>query len=491
MSEIKISSFQWGLANDRNIGQEGAFWNSSNIEYRKNSSYVELSKWYSTAFSISSIPTALSYWGNGWTITTDLLVFCNDGKIFNSSSQQGTTPWGGVRNIIEANGKKYMIGQSKLDEFVALNSYTTLKTFTNTTDFRPAINFYWDIIIGDGTQVLRYNKDGQLYQYTVWGTTPTIGSLQGTVYALTQVWPNVYVWCNDWVNTIQYIWDWVSTSPSQKIVYSDIPVRNVALIGNRHYWWASKSDYSISQVLIGESYAPQIFIKWDYPAYPLSSNTTNDKNRMALTTNSSQDLNAIETIEDIVYFPWESCIYWFGKYFPWDKNPYAFSRDFSFTWTKVHAMTSGWRTGSWRDAGWFLAFAVRNGSSYDINLINLWQAGETPWSTYASSGYIETMEYLAPDFAEWENSMKITFPFELPHSSTSIKVYVKYDRWSYAQIKELTTTDYWTGYHFAEISDTGKWKSKQIKFELITSNSSYTPKLYTQIINKQQEVWKR
>jgi hypothetical protein len=70
----------------------------------------------------------------------------------------------------------------------------------------------------------------------------------------------------------------------------------VALIGNRHYWWASKSDYSISQVLIGESYAPQEFIKGDYPAFPLSSNTTNDKNRTALTTAFNQDLNAIETM---------------------------------------------------------------------------------------------------------------------------------------------------------------------------------------------------
>ena len=491
MSEIKISSFQWGIANDRNIGQEGAFWNSSNIEYRKNSSYIELGKGITTAFSVASIPTALSFWGSQSSILTDILVFCNDWKIFNSSGQQGTTAGGTIRNIIEANGKKYMIGNNKLDEFVALNNYTTLKTFTNTTDFRPALNFYGDLIIGDGTQVARYNKDWTLQEYTVWWTTPTIWSLQGIVYAITQVWPNVYVWCNDWVNTIQYIWDWVSTKPTQKLVYSDIPVRNVALIGNRHYWWAAKSDYSISQVLIGESYTPQTFIKWDYPAFPLSSNTTNDKNRMALTTRANQDLNAIETMWDIIYLPWEGCIYWFGKYFPWDKNPYAFSRDITFTGTKVTAMTSWGQTGSGKDAGWFLAFSALNWSNYDINIINFGQWGATPASTYASSGFIESMEYLAPDFAEWENSQKITFPFELPHSSTSIKVYVKYDRWSYNLIKTLDTTTYWTGYNFAEISDTGKWKSKQIKFELITSNSAYTPKLYTQIINKQQEVWKR
>lgn len=491
MSDILINSFQWGLANDKNVWQTGAFWNSKNIEYRKNSSYVELGKLTVTAFSITGLPTALAYWDNGWTLASDLLVFCNDWKIFNSSGQQWTSTWGSVRNVIEANGIKYMIGQNKLDQFVALNSYTTLKTFATITDFRPVINFYGDLIIWDGTQVLRYNKDATLQEYTVWWTTPTIWSLQWTVYAITQIWPNVYVWCNDRVNTILYIWDWVSTSPSQKIVYADSPVKNVALIGNRHYWWSSKSDYSIKQVFIGESYSPQAFIKSEYPDYPISSSTDNDNNRIVPIVAFAQDLNTIETVWDIVYLPWQGCIYWFGKYFPWDKNPYAFSRDISFTGTTVHAMTSGSITTSGIDAGWYLAFAARNWSNYDINIVNLWQKWSGVSIKYASSGYIETLEYLAPDFAEWENSTKITFPFELPHSSTSIKVYVKYNRWSYTLIKTLNTTDYAVWYNFAEISDTGKWKAKQIKFELITSNSTYTPKLYTQIINKQQEVWKR
>jgi hypothetical protein len=154
-------------------------------------------------------------------------------------------------------------------------------------------------------------------------------------------------------------------------------------------------------------------------------------------------------------------------------------------------MSSGWKTGWFRDAGWFLTYSALNGSDYDINVINLWQKWETPWVRFANSGYIESMEYLAPSFVEWENSIKITFPFELPDASTSINVYVKYDRWSYTLIKNITTTEYWVWYKYVEIADTGKWKTKQIKFELITSNTSYSPKLFTQITNIQSEVWKR
>jgi hypothetical protein len=68
-----------------------------------------------------------------------------------------------------------MIGQNKLEEFVALNNYVTRSTFTNVTEFRPAINFYGDIIIGDGTQVLRYNKDTTLIEYASPFTAPVIG----------------------------------------------------------------------------------------------------------------------------------------------------------------------------------------------------------------------------------------------------------------------------------------------------------------------------
>ena len=43
-NKIEITSFQGGLANDRNVGQAGSFWNSKNISYRRNKAYVELAR---------------------------------------------------------------------------------------------------------------------------------------------------------------------------------------------------------------------------------------------------------------------------------------------------------------------------------------------------------------------------------------------------------------------------------------------------------------
>ena len=83
-----------------------------------------------------------------------------------------------------------------------------------------------------------------------------------------------------------------------------------------HYWWSAKSDYSIREILVGESYAPQAYIKSDYPKFPISTQSDDEKNRMTLYTSNSNYLNAIETIGDIVYLPGYGRIFGFGRYFP-------------------------------------------------------------------------------------------------------------------------------------------------------------------------------
>ena len=87
------------------------------------------------------------------------------------------------------------------------------------------------------------------------------------------------------------------------------------------------------------------------------------------------------------------------------------------------------------------------------------------------------MEYNATVFAKGEDDVKYTIPFELPSSATSIKVYEKRDRGSYSLVKTLTYTDF-PGYQVAEIMTQGKWRTKQFKFELLTTDPTVSPKLY-------------
>lgn len=493
MKPIIIESFQWGLANDINAWQAGSFWNSSNIEYRKNSLYIELSKWPTSAFTVSSAgtPVALAFWKSWGSITTDLLAFTSTGKIVASTWTSYTLASGSIVNIAEANSKKYLIWTSRLHEFVSPSSVTEdIQTFTKSNNTRPVLNFYWDLIIWDGTSLIRYNKDGSFYEdATASAESPILRWLDWTVTALTQIGTSIYVWCNNWINTNLYIWDWITARPSQKVTYNDIPVKNVALLWNQHYWWSAKSDSSIRQVIVWESYAPQVYIKSDFPEYDILTEKDNSKNRMIVQAKWDSYINAIETVNDIIMLPWIWRIYWFGRYFPWQK--FSFSNDFTLTGTYITAMASWWITASWTDAGWFLAVSIENWANYSVNIINLWQDWAVLWITYASSGWIESMEYVAPTYADWENSKKIILSYELPSANQSIKVYVKYDRASsYTLLKTITSAD-WIGYKTTEIFDTGKWRTKQLKFELITTDIVVSPKLYVPITNQQETVWNR
>ena len=70
---------------------------------------------------------------------------------------------------------------------------------------------------------------------------------------------------------------------------------NVAQIANMHYWWSAKSNSSIREILIGESYQPQAYIKSDYPV-TITTTPEVERNRMALYADANYYLNAIETV---------------------------------------------------------------------------------------------------------------------------------------------------------------------------------------------------
>lgn len=491
MPNIVIESFQWGQANDKNRGQAWAFWNAKNIDYRKNSAYIELNKKVDKLFSVSAIPLALTLWWNGWTLATDVVAFCNNG-IYKSVLWVWTlqTSLSTIYNVATANNKKYVITDNDIYEYTNPTTVTLLVTYSaHSSWYRPAIDFGWDLIIGNGNKVIRYNIDGTLIEWTAWTTQPVIGWLDWVIVAITNIGQWLYIWCDGETSTTMYQWDGVSNSWSTYIRYADKSVRNVALLGNRHYWWQSKTDSSIKEVIIGESYIPQVFMKSDYPNVPLDSNPDDEKNKMAINVwwaNAYQ--NAIETIGDIVYFPWTWRIFGFGSYYPWDK--YSFNTEFTFTGTAVTAMTSWGITGSWSvDAWWILVFGCANwGSNYDINAVNLWmEATFSPW--YATTGEIESMEYIASNYAKWEDDVKYLIDFELPDSSCSIDIYEKRNRGSYTLVKSLSYTDYpW--HNLAEIATQGNWRRKQFKFVLNSSDSLYSPKLYTGFTNVTKETWR-
>lgn len=353
-------------------------------------------------------------------------------------------------------------------------------TRTNTSSYAPAI--VWnnsDIIYWAGTSVSRINKDGTHMEWSSSLEQSVIGGLQGTVRAITQVGNNIYIWCNWGWSTIRYTWDGITSRPSEKIVIVDKPVVNCALLKNEHYWWTQKSVKWQKYVFEGAWYQNEPIVKSDIPRDPTAISSyatgniqTYEQDRLALYWEWT---NAIETFGDIVYLPWYGKIYGFGKYYP--SNPIALDKSFVFDWTECTAMfTSSTATVSWTwyDYGFYMLIAYKRWSSYYLGKIDMrdWNGG------YASQGYIDSLEYMSNSTDTENEWKKYTIRFHLPHSSTSIKVYKNVNQAGFVLHKEINTTDYWTGFKVAEVWDSWKWDTVQYRFELITSNASYSPRLY-------------
>jgi len=482
MTAITIPSFQWWLSNDRNIGQEGAFWNSDGVEIRKNSQYVTLNRALQAVWSTWTdqiIAFSLDAWG--WTnMSGELLAFTSTGKVFDDSGEV-TNAADAFANYAEANWLKYILWGNKLYWFTPPWTISaSLGTFfsANQTQ-RPAIDFYWDLIIWDGNAIARYNKDLTFIIYSTTVENPVIGGLDGNVYAITVIWPNIYVWCNNGNNTNLYIWDGLSSRPTEKITYIDKPIVNVALLWAQHYWWSQKAVTAVKNILIGSSYEPTRYITSDIPNN-LSSWANNENNRIWLYWTNT---NAIETINDIVYLPWYGRIFWFGKYFP--NQPVALNREFTFDGSECTAMLAWKVTNNLVDLSSQLAIGYKKGSNYFAGYYDFRDFN----GLYTSEGFIESMEYVSAWTTQGEQQRTFIIPFELTNAACTIEVSAMIDRsGTYTSIKTISSTEYWIRYNVAELKNVGKWDVIQFRFDLATSNTTYSPKLRVGMTNQSVTV---
>lgn len=347
-------------------------------------------------------------------------------------------------------------------------------------DYSPAL--VWnnaDIIIGSGTSVSRINKDGTLLEYSSSLEQSVIWGLAWVVRAITQVGNNIYVWCNGGGSTILYIWDGMTNRPSEKIVIADKPVINCALLNNEHYWWTQKGIKWQKYAFQGAGYQNNPIVKSDIPrditaisSYATGNIQTYENDRLCFYWEST---NAIETFGDIVYLPWYGKIFGFGRYYPW--NPVALDKSFVFNWTECTAMftpATAFTWGSSYDYSNYMLIAYVRSGAYYLGKINM-----QDWATwFASQGYIDSLEYMSSSTDVESEAKKYTVRFYLPHSSTSIKVYKNVNQAWFVLHKTIDTTDYGTGFNVAEVSDSWTWDTIQWRFELLSSNPLYTPRLY-------------
>lgn len=443
--------------------------------------YIELSKWVQTLFTVPSEVRSIEFWEDGSSQTNSIVAF----TAWWIYSNVANNTWIDCFNSVSTDTRKYFFSNSLAYQYTNIWTVSTIWTFNNVSWYRPSCDYFGDIIIWDWNQTARINESTPttLTKYISGTSNSCLHWLDGTIYAITVIWVNVYIWCNNNTDTVLYIWDGSSDKPSQVIYYRNKFFHNAIPVNNSHIWWAGTWAW-IREVVLGQWYDATTYVKTGYPKYPISTYPTDDLNRNAFYVDRNFHLRAIESMDDVVFLPWYGKIFSFGNYMPGGK--YSFGCDYSFTGEYVTAMLSWGQSWSLRNYSLEgkIVFSTKNGSTYDINLIDKTQEW---W--YASLWTYESMEWIASDMYKGENDVKITVPCYLPDSSTSIKVYEKRDGWSYSEIKTISYADYpW--FNVVEVKSQGKWRTKQLKFELITSDSDFSPRLYIWVNNETTQTWK-
>lgn len=358
------------------------------------------------------------------------------------------------------------------------------KTLTDTwTTKRPFINFYWDLIFGAWNSISRLNKDTTLIEYSSSQEWPVIWWLDWTVYAITQIATNIYVWCNNWSSTEVYIWDWLSSRPSQKITIADRPVINVALLSNQHYWWSQKSVSSQKFVHIWENISNQVIVKSDIPRDPTSTSNY-PEDRLAIYW---ENTNAIETFGDYIFLPWYWKIYSFGSYYPWFTK--SFNKEFQFNGWECTAMLTSTGNAWSSPIDFFMFITYKRSSSYYLGIVDM---REWNWK-YEANWYVDTLEYSEWNVWVTKNLKKLIVPVMLWNASCSIKVYLNINQLGFNLLETIDQTRAWTlWFTSVEISAPNQWNTLQIRYELITTDELYSPKLYVwqNIVSKVTETGK-
>ena len=125
---IIINSFQGGLSNTKTIGQEGSFYDSKSIDYRKNPEFVSLNRTVTESFSVTSRPNviAITNYSGSANLVDEVNLYCEDGAVYGSSGEiySNTTSSDPnqtgfpILNLANLNGYNYMLCSNRIERFI-------------------------------------------------------------------------------------------------------------------------------------------------------------------------------------------------------------------------------------------------------------------------------------------------------------------------------------------------------------------------------------
>lgn len=366
----------WGMTIDEYSWPDNSFWDSRNIDIRRNSREITLNEYGKYDYYDASWVPIAHYWASTlqWTFCTNWYVNWTTGNCWWTIAGL----LGNIKNVVDYWTKSWKpmvlvltdtaIHYLEYDS-ASISTMTVTynqRTFNNTCSNRPRLKFKSWLLIWDKNKVVKLS----VTTASTWVYTPAswtlnsaaivldLNTLDETILRIFELWDQVVVFTNKW----QYFWDWFNLA-YDRFVPRDETILSVAQIKTTFYV-ITKKNWLITMRKTSNGYDRVAVIKDDTATAPL--------NRFNMAFNYD---NSMITVNWIVYFWWYDKwdVYSYGSYNPW--MPETLQRHRLTDWTEdVTSLYDGW-----------------DGRIY---------VGNYTWTTY-KVGYLTTSNYQSFSNKSW------------------------------------------------------------------------------------------
>jgi hypothetical protein len=359
---------------------------------------------------------------------------------------------------------------------------------------------------------------------------------------ITRIWDQIFIYASNWNSWKQYLWDWASTTPQRQLTWVDKPIQNVANFANTDYvitWWGyawktqfwrvdgyqltllyqndvNNNPYNEriyfypSKTNAIETIWTKLLIPWlwwiytywqfsPWMPYSLVKEYTNNWVKWWNTSSDYWNITALyfsEWSDSSLWMAWQWNVWWvdwvymrrqyvFWNYFsttePWylQTNPLFWDCLSNKKNTQRFTLWVKWKT--WKN--WINIYSKVNDTKWFAEIIIpkwTWLI-PTEWSVYSiygvnytitnvlDAGEIVILQTTCPATATaaWWLMTKVSWTWENTYYTDKIRYDYKY----ITTISDFSSRRFIYNYpeNFNEIS---------FAFELITSDSNYTPAIY-------------
>ena len=419
-------SFVWGQTNDRYAWPANSFWNSKNVDIRRNTREVTLSGTIvNNVYATGGIPMAI--YGD---YSTNQLAFCSNGYISSasnatlrahssintwSSNYRNVAPYGIISGkqalLILASGYVHTIAYDSAS--LPWTVVEDVRKFVNNDNNKPYCIFNGDLLIGDGhliqkisftppTTYVPVNTPTQNF-WDIWAANWALIGIDSTesILWIFELWDQIVFF----TQKAQYFWDWFNSAYDRRVP------RDTTIV--------SVAQFKTSFIVLTNDWTFMTLRETStgYDRVEIQKEEIYGSNKTRRLDQTYSYTNAMAVKNWITYFwGWAN----------WELNSYGYYNPWMNKVLMKHITGTGWITCVYKDAaGSLLYYGWYTGTTYYVGYLENRMNATSPYTD--KDGLIELTPHLGDSRSTNSEMIKIRIGYKLDSSICYMPIYSRLD----------------------------------------------------------------